>query len=70
MLLAEDARPKLTEAEAAERLGINASLLRKMRQRGRGPAFFKISRSVRYDPADIAAYLGRRRVAPANEVRA
>lgn len=70
MLLADDARPKLNEAEAAERIGINASALRKMRQRDRGPAFFKIGRSVRYDPVDIAAYLARRRVAPANEVQA
>lgn len=69
MLLADDARPQLTEAEAAERLGVSAYSLNKMRQRGRGPAFFKINRSVRYDPADIAAYLGRRRISPANEVR-
>uniref|UniRef100_A0A9E8CR35 Helix-turn-helix domain-containing protein n=1 Tax=Bosea sp. NBC_00436 TaxID=2969620 RepID=A0A9E8CR35_9HYPH len=70
MLLAEDARPRLTETDAAERLGIKPSLLRKMRQCGRGPAFFKVGRSVRYDSVDIAAYLGHRRVAPANEVRA
>jgi hypothetical protein len=70
MLLAEDARPQLIEADAAARLGIKLTLLRQMRKRGRGPAFFKINRLIRYDPVDIAAYLGRRRVAPANEERA
>lgn len=66
MLLAQDAQPHLTEAQAAERLGLKPGTLKKMRRRGRGPAFFKISRSIRYDAADITAYLGRRRVAPAN----
>jgi len=61
----------MTAVEAAEALGVTLAALHKMRQRGHGPAYFKISRRlVRYDPADIAAYLGRRRVAPANEVRA
>ena len=69
MLLAQDACPQLTEAEAAVALVLERATLRKMRQRGRGPAFFKIERAVRYDPADIAAYLGRRRVAPVNEAR-
>lgn len=70
MLLADDARPKLTESEVADRLGVTRCVVRQMRHRGRGPAFFKVGRSVRYDPADIAAYLGRRRVAPANEAQA
>lgn len=70
MLLADEARPKLTETEVAARLGVSPCVVRQMRHRGRGPAFFKINRSIRYDPADIAAYLGRRRVAPANEARA
>lgn len=70
MLLAQDVKPRLTDAEAAEALGVSAEVLRKMRSRGKGPAFFRIGRAVRYDPADIAAYLGRHRVAPANEVRA
>ncbi|MGO4668769.1 helix-turn-helix transcriptional regulator [Bosea sp. 2RAB26] len=64
MLLADDARPHLRESEAAAALGVKPTALRKMRERGQGPAFFKINRSVRYDPTDIAAYVGRRRVAP------
>ncbi|WP_293810342.1 helix-turn-helix domain-containing protein [uncultured Bosea sp.] len=67
MLLAEDARPEMTPRQAAARLGVTPEALQKLRERGNGPAFFKVGRSVRYDPADIAAYLGRRRVAPANE---
>lgn len=68
MLFAEDARPQLNEAQAAARLGVKPASLRQMRRRGRGPAFFKINRSVRYDPADIAAYVGRRRFTPRHEV--
>ncbi|QEL26373.1 helix-turn-helix domain-containing protein [Bosea sp. F3-2] len=70
MLLAQDARPQLTETKAAERLGLKPGTLKRMRNLGRGPAFFKVSRAVRYDPTDIDAYLGRRRVVPANEERA
>lgn len=67
MLFADDARPHLREPQAAAALGVKPASLRKMRERGRGPAFFKIGRSVRYDPADIAAYVGRCRVAPTAE---
>lgn len=67
MLLAQDVKPSLTNSQAADPLGIKPESLKRMRIGGSGPAFFKIGRSVRYDPADIAAYLGRRRVAPAAE---
>lgn len=70
MLLAQDAHPTLTTRAAAAALGLKPDTLKKMRLKQKGPPFFRINGAIRYDPTDIAAYLGRRRVAPANEVRA
>jgi hypothetical protein len=64
MPFAEDARPQLNEAQAAARLGVKPAALRQMRQRGQGPAYFKIGRSVRYDPVDLEEYIGRCRIVP------
>lgn len=52
----------ITEAEAAEMLGITSSALRTMRKEGRGPGYFKISKSVRYAAEEVEAFLqaGRR----------
>ena len=45
-----------TEQQAAERLGVSRFTLRAWRQQGRGPAFLKLGRAVRYRPADLDAY--------------
>ena len=43
----------LNEFEAADRLGISAKTLRRWRWAGRPPAFVKIGRAVRYEPAVV-----------------
>jgi len=52
----------LNEHEAAARLGVKVSSLRKWRWAGRGPQFIKIGAAVRYDPADLQDFIeaGRR----------
>jgi predicted DNA-binding transcriptional regulator AlpA len=52
----------LREAEAAFRLGTSVRTLQKLRCNGKGPRFVRLSRSVRYDPADLDAFIavGRR----------
>jgi len=54
---------RLLDVEAAARyLGLSASTLNKLRCRGGGPKFLKITRSaVRYDPTDLDAWLAARR---------
>ncbi len=52
----------LTETEAASLLNLSIKTLRRWRWAGRGPRFLKLGAAVRYDPADLAAYIeaGRR----------
>lgn len=52
----------ITEAQAAKILAITPSALRTMRKERRGPAYFKISKSVRYAANDVETFLraGRR----------
>lgn len=48
--------------KAAARLGLSKSTLDKMRSRGVGPRFIKSTdRAVRYDPADLDAWVSERR---------
>ncbi len=47
----------LSTVEAADRLGVSASWLNKMRCGVEGPPFIKIGARVAYDPADLAAWL-------------
>jgi len=54
----------LDERAAAELIGCSVALMRKLRQNGEGPAYYKIGRLVRYAPADIQAYLDAHRVTP------
>jgi len=51
--------PKLLNVnEAAERLGVSASYLNKLRLRGGGgPAFMKLGARIAYDPSDLAKWL-------------
>ena len=53
---------RLREAEAARRLGTSVRTLQKWRCNGKGPRFVRLSRAVRYDPADLDAFIavGRR----------
>ncbi len=51
----------LTQAEAAERLGLSPRWMEVRRYRGGGPPFVRVSsRCVRYRPEDIEAWTAER----------
>ncbi len=52
----------IDEHEAAYRLGLKVATLRRWRWAGKPPRFLKIGSAVRYDPAELAAFVeaGRR----------
>jgi excisionase family DNA binding protein len=54
-------REPLTESEAACRLGLKVTTLRAWRHQGRGPAFARLGRAIRYIPADIDEFLAANR---------
>ena len=56
------ARALLNETEAARILAMRVTTLRRWRWAGKGPRFVKIGAAVRYDPADLTAFIeaGRR----------
>jgi predicted DNA-binding transcriptional regulator AlpA len=47
---------------AAEIAHASASLMKKLRRAGEGPAYFKIGRSVRYRVGDVRTWLESKRV--------
>lgn len=49
-----------TEKEEAARLNLSARTLQQWRVQGVGPAFIKLGRAVRYDPAVVDAWLATR----------
>lgn len=55
------ARRKLTTAEAADYLNLSPSYLYQRRRAGDGPTFLRCGRAVRYDVADLDAWLEKRR---------
>lgn len=46
-----------TEEDCAHFLQVDKELLRKLRQRGGGPPFVKVGRTVRYIPAHVSRWL-------------
>lgn len=54
----------ITEADAAYRLGLKVATLRAWRRQGRGPAFLRLGRAVRYLPADLDAFAASSRLVP------
>jgi hypothetical protein len=54
------------DVQAARLLNVSVSALRRWRREGRGPAFLKIERCVRYRVSDIELFLAKR-VHPAKE---
>ena len=48
----------LKETEAAAILNLEVTTLRRWRWAGRGPRFVKIGGAVRYDLADLEAFIG------------
>lgn len=47
----------LKEQDAASRLGLAVTTLRRWRWAGKGPAFHKIGSAVRYSPEELARYI-------------
>lgn len=61
----------LTESEAAGRLGLKVATLRAWRHQGRGPAYVRLGRAIRYLSADLDEFLCSNRHNPrAGQVRA
>jgi excisionase family DNA binding protein len=58
----ESAPHTISEPEAARYLALSRAYLRQARGHGRGPAYFKIGRTVRYRTDDLHAWLQAHRV--------
>jgi hypothetical protein len=56
------ARPPLTERDAAGYLNCSPALMRLMRQQGRGPAYLRLGRLIRYEIPDLDHWRQRHRV--------
>jgi excisionase family DNA binding protein len=54
----------ITEWEAADMLGLSVGTLRAWRSKGRGPAYARFGRAVRYMRSDIGDFIGASKVAP------
>ena len=54
----------IDERDAARILSCSVALLRKWRLLGKGPAFCKVGRLVRYSETDLASFLNANRVQP------
>ena len=54
----------LTEIEAAARLGLKVATLRAWRNQGRGPAYLRLGRAIRYLSTDIDDFLQSHRQVP------
>ncbi|SPD72007.1 conserved hypothetical protein [uncultured Desulfobacterium sp.] len=54
----------LDERQVSGILGIAVQTLRNWRHESRGPAYAKLSRSVRYRMADIEQYVAQNRIDP------
>lgn len=58
------AEKKYTDAEVAEILGVKKQTPRAWRCLGRGPAYVRVGRCVRYLKSDLDAFLAANRVDP------
>jgi hypothetical protein len=52
----------VTEREASHYINLTVAYLRKARQQGRGPAYLRIGRTIRYRIEDLDAWLLAHRV--------
>jgi predicted site-specific integrase-resolvase len=57
----------LTEADAAVRLGLKVATLRAWRHQGKGPAFVRLGRAIRYLVNDIDEFLRANRHGTASD---
>jgi predicted DNA-binding transcriptional regulator AlpA len=63
-------RTWVVEAQAAEITGMSLAWFRKKRQTGGGIPFTKLGRNVKYELADIYAYIDQRKVSSTSEYKA
>jgi predicted DNA-binding transcriptional regulator AlpA len=54
----------LTETDAAARLGLKVATLRAWRIQGKGPAFLRLGRAIRYLTSDVDEFLSSNRHSP------
>jgi excisionase family DNA binding protein len=54
----------MTESEAAARLGMKVATLRAWRHQGRGPAFLRLGRAIRYLSSDVDEFVQANRQRP------
>lgn len=59
----------LTEVDAAARLGLKVATLRAWRHQGRGPAFVRLGRAIRYLASDLEEFLNANRHSPPSQDR-
>jgi predicted DNA-binding transcriptional regulator AlpA len=57
----------LTEIEAAGRLGLKVATLRAWRHQGRGPAFLRLGRAIRYLSSDLDEFVQANRHRPTTD---
>lgn len=55
-------RERLTETEASIYIGMSRPWMRLQRMKRRGPSFLRIGRAIRYDVADLDAWMNKNRV--------
>jgi len=65
--LGPSANEPLTETVAAARLGLKVATLRAWRHQGRGPAFVRLGRAIRYLSSDVDRFLSANRHSPAGD---
>ena len=61
------ANESVTEVEAAARLGLKVATLRAWRHQGRGPAYVRLGRAIRYLASDLNDFVHANRHAPRSE---
>jgi predicted DNA-binding transcriptional regulator AlpA len=52
----------VSERDGSHYIGLSVAYLRKARRQGRGPAYLRIGRTIRYRIADLDAWLDAHRV--------
>jgi predicted DNA-binding transcriptional regulator AlpA len=69
VLLVRTSTEAVTESDAATRLGLKVATLRAWRHQGRGPAFVRLGRAIRYLASDLDEFLDANRQSPTSHDR-